>query len=490
MNEKTAQVLMSGDRSIRDALLVIDDTASGIVLVVDEAGRLRGTVTDGDARRAILRGVSLDEPIASIMNPAPITVGPGTDGQEVRRLLVEMSLKHVPVVDADGRVEDLIHISQLLTVPLAAPDITDREIEAVLDVLRSRDLSLGPKVSEFEAAIAAYAGRRYAIAVNSGTSGLHLVVRSLGLGKGDEVITTPFSFVASSNCLLFEHVTPVFVDIDPVSYNIDPDRIEAAITPRTKAILAVDVFGQPADYDRIEEIAARHGLKVIADCCESIGAEYRGERASKRGVAGVFGFYPNKQITTGEGGAIITDDPSIDELCRSMRNQGRSIHGGWLSHERLGYNYRLPDVNCAIGIVQLERIESILERRARVAATYDRLLAGVEEVQTPRILPSVTRMSWFVYVVKLSQAFSRADRDALSHEMRRRGVAVNQYFQPIHLQSFYAAQFGFKPGDFPITENVADRTIALPFYNDLTEDNARTVVEHLKAGLSMTAAAG
>jgi perosamine synthetase len=483
LSEKARKVLIGPDQSVKQAMKIIDEGRLAIGLVTDADGRLLGTVTDGDIRRSILAGRDLADPVSSIMHSHPTKVRSTVDMQAIRRLFIESGLKHIPVVDEQDRVIDLLLVADLLSVPLSNPDITMREVEAVLSVLRTPNLSLGPKVVEFEEKIAAYANRKFAVAVNSGTSGLHLVVRALGLKAGDEVITTPFSFIASSNCLLYEDVKPVFVDIERDTYNIDPERIEAAITPRTRAILAVDVFGQPAQYDVILAIAERYGLKVISDCCESIGAEYKGRRASTYGVAGVFAFYPNKQITTGEGGAIITDDADLARLCRSMRNQGRSEDGGWLSHERLGYNYRLPEISCALGIVQLERIEEILKSRQTIADLYTELLRGVPDVHPPSISPATTRMSWFVYVVRLADAYSRNDRDMVLQYLRRQGIGVNNYFPPIHLQPFYRERFGYKEGDFPITEHVAGGTIALPFHNNISANECEKVVKHLANGL-------
>jgi dTDP-4-amino-4,6-dideoxygalactose transaminase len=486
MEPRKEKVLITPDTSVRDTLGAINESGLGIALVVDGERRLLGTVTDGDIRRAILRGTDLDVPVSNVMHADPATVGPSANMQQIREIFIESKLKQIPVLDIGNHVVDLLTVSELLTVPLSNPDITDREIDAVLQVLKTADLSLGPKVREFESKVAAYAERRFAVAVNSGTSGLHLVVRALGIGEGDEVITTPFSFIASSNCLLYERAVPVFVDVDPKTYNIDPGRIEAAITDRTRAILAVDVFGQPADYDAIEEIARRRGLRLISDCCESIGAEYRGKKASMRGAAGVFAFYPNKQITTGEGGVVITDDPEIARLCRSMRNQGRGDGSAWLSHDRLGYNYRLPDISCALGIVQLERIDEILRARQRVADVYAGLLEQVDGVEAPHVASETTRMSWFVYVVRLADRFSREDRDNVLQTMRRYGVGANNYFPPIHLQPFYRDRFTYREGDFPITERVAARTIALPFHNKVTVAECEAVVEHLRAAVLRT----
>jgi perosamine synthetase len=403
----------------------------------------------------------------------------------MKELFVHSKLKQLPVAGEADRVLDIPLINRSMPVRLSNPDITEREIQAVLDVMHSPNLSCGPKIVEFEEKISNYAGRRFAIAVNSGTSGLHLVVRALKLCQGDEVITTPFSFIASSNCLLYENAKPVFVDVDRDTYNIDPRRIVAAITPRTKAILAVDVFGQPAQYDFIDTIARSYGLKVISDCCESIGAKYKGCPAGSFGVAGVFGFYPNKQITTGEGGVIVTDDSEIARLCRSMRNQGRGEDDSSPVHERLGYNYRLPEISCALGIVQLERIDDLLKRRQRVADAYNRLLSGVEELHLPYIDPNVTQMSWFVYVVRLADRYTKDDRNQIVQHLLENQVGTNIYFLPIHLQPFYRKMFDFRTGDFPITEAVAERTIALPFHSLIEEDEVVTVVARLKEALAL-----
>ncbi|HEY3244598.1 MAG TPA: DegT/DnrJ/EryC1/StrS family aminotransferase [Phycisphaerae bacterium] len=365
-------------------------------------------------------------------------------------------------------------------IPLARPDITQREIDAVVTVLKTPQLSLGPRVEEFERVFANYCGTRHAVAISSGTAGLHLLVRAMGIGHGDEVITTPFSFVASSNCALFEGARPVFVDIDPDTWNIDPRHIESAVTPRTKAIIPVDVFGQIADMDPILEIARRHDLWVLEDSCEALGARYKGHIAGSIGDAGVFGFYPNKQITTGEGGMIVTNNGELADLCHSMRNQGRDTGGGWLAHPRLGYNFRLSDINCALGIAQMERITEILAARTRVADLYRHRLEGEPRVRMQKIPPHV-EMSWFVMVVKLDERYTQADRDRILVRLRERGIGCSNYFVPIHLQKFYVEQFGYQPGDFPICESVAARTIALPFHAGLTESDANTVCSELAA---------
>jgi len=389
------------------------------------------------------------------------------------------------------------------TIPLAKPDISDSEVQAVINVLRTDRLSIGPHTEAFEALLASRAGRKYGIAVNSGTSGLHLCVRALGLGEGparrsrsvatamerrrlgeggDEVITTPFSFIATTNCLLFERVRPIFVDIDPDSYNLDPATIEAAITPRAKAILPVEVFGNMAHFDEYERIARKHGLLLIEDCCEALGGvlncDGKKRPAGSFGTeAGVFAFYPNKQITTGEGGMIVTDSPEIRDLCVSMRNQGRDTQA-WLSHARLGYNYRISEVSAALGEAQANRLDEILEKRRQAAKMYDEALADIEEIHLPP-MANREQASWFVYVIRLADKFTQADRDAILEHLRKAGVGCNNYFAPIHTQPFIMKMFGTKAGDFPVTERVAARTIALPFFAGLTESQVEKVKTEL-----------
>lgn len=372
-------------------------------------------------------------------------------------------------------------------IPLARPEITECEVEAVVQVLRTPYLSLGPKLEEFEKKIADYVGTKYAVAVNSGTSALHLIIRALGIKEGDEVITTPFSFIASANCILFERAKPIFVDIDPKTLNIDPVKIEETCKhahvhtcTRIKAILAVDVFGHPADWDQLQKIAKEYNLRLIEDSAEALGALYKGKKAGSFGDAGIFGFYPNKQITTAEGGTIVTNNEQIAKLCRSMRNQGRGEGDEWLQHERLGYNYRLSDINCALGLAQLTRIEEILAKRERVAQMYNERLKDIEGINIPYVSSDV-KLSWFVYVVRLEERFTQKQRDWILQELKRRGIGCGNYFSPIHLQPFYREMFGFKEGDFPVTEHIAARTIALPFYNNLREEEIDYVVENLES---------
>ena len=378
-------------------------------------------------------------------------------------------------------------------IPLSQPDITDREIDAVVDVMRSNRLSIGPRQDLFEQMIAERAQRRHGVAVSSGTAGLHLVMIALGIGPGDEVITTPFSFVASANSILYVGAKPVFVDIDPRSLNMDPALVEAAITPKTKAILAVEVFGCPMHMDRLAQIANAHELMLIEDCCEALGGVHKGKPVGSFGRAGVFAFYPNKQITTGEGGVIVTDDDRLAAMCRSLRNQGRDVPeasgktgydhstGSWLEHVRLGYNYRLSEIAAALGVAQMERLDEMLAARRRVAAAYIRRLMGVEDIIVPDVADEhCETMSWFVFVVRLAASYTRTERDRIIAGMRRHDIGASNYFPCIHLQPFYREAFGYEQGMFPVAENISQRTIALPFFNRLDDTSIELVVETLK----------
>ncbi len=374
-------------------------------------------------------------------------------------------------------------------IPLSQPDITDLERRLVEQVLRSDRLAGGPMQEEFEMLVADRAGRAHGIAVSSGTAGLHLALLALGVGPGDEVITTPFSFIASSNCILYVGAKPVFIDIDPVSLNLDPTKLEAAITPNTKAILAVEAFGNPTHLEQCRQIAARHELPLIEDCCEGLGGSWRDRPIGSFGRVGVFGFYPNKQITTGEGGMIVTDDDHIADLCRSMRNQGRAIPrrdqpasstlGMQLTHDRLGFNYRLSEIACAIGVGQMRRLNQIVEMRDLVAQEYIRKLMETSALIVPTV-DCNARMSWFVFVVRLANQYTSEERNRIIEGMHRHDIGAAAYFPCIHLQPFYREQFGFGPGDFPIAESVSQRTIALPFHNRLSLREISLVSETLQ----------
>ncbi len=373
-------------------------------------------------------------------------------------------------------------------VPLSSPDIIERDIKEVIKVLNTRFLSIGPKIQEFEEKMCSYIDVKYAVAVNSGTSALHLVIRGLGIKEGDKVITTPFSFIASSNCILFEKAKPLFVDIDEKTLNLDPDRTEKVLANLTKqeldevkALIVVDAFGQPADWDHFEDIARKYHLLLIEDSAEALGSEYKGKKCGSFGNAGVFAFYPNKQITTGEGGILVTDNEELAKLARSMRSQGRGESSEWLDHERLGYNYRMDEMSSALGCSQMDRIEEILEKRSIVAEIYNQKLAEIDEVTIPFIAPETTKMSWFVYVIQLDK---KIHRDRIIHFLLQEGIQCKPYFTPIHLQPFYKDIFGFKKDDFPVTEDISSRTIALPFFNNISEEQLGYVVEKLKEGIS------
>lgn len=370
-----------------------------------------------------------------------------------------------------------------MKIHLSRPDITEKEIEAVCSVLRSPNLSLGPKVPEFEQAIAKYAGRKHGIAVNSGTSALYLCMLAEGIGPGDEVITTPFTFIATANCILMAGAKPVFVDIDLDNYNINLAKIEEKITKKTKAILPVEVFGNPANFDKICSLAQKHNLTIIEDSCEALGSKLNGKKAGTFGKIGVYAFYPNKQITTGEGGIIVTDDDDIADICVSLRNQGRAKQGGWLAHERLGFNYRLSDINCALGIVQLSRLDEIIAKRKQVAKWYQEMLADEKKLILPKEAKGCD-ISWFVFVVRLIDKYTLHQRNAILEAMLAEGIQVGNYFTPVHLQPFITEKLGCKKGDFPITEKVSERTIAIPFYNNLKKDEIALVCNTLKKCLN------
>jgi len=383
---------------------------------------------------------------------------------------------------------------------MSSPDLGEAERRAVAEVLDTPILSMGEQARAFEQAVCAFSGAAQALAVSSGTAGLHLCVRAADIGPGDLVLTTPYSFIASSNVLLYEGAVPVFVDVDVRTGNLNPDRLEqaarqlaegglpakswlprrAAVAKKPKAILAVDVFGQPADYDAINAIARAHDLVVIEDSCESLGARYQDRLAGRLGEMGVYAFYPNKQMTTGEGGVVITDDAKAADFMRALRNQGRAEGDTWLQHTHLGYNYRLPELSAALGRVQLDRLEDLLGKREQVAAWYGRRLEKLEGVEVQYIAPSTTRMSWFVYVMRLAPD---VNRDRLANLLDGAGIPTRPYFAPIHLQPFMMERFGYQPGDYPVTEELGRRGLALPFSSVMTEEQVDLVCVELEKAL-------
>lgn len=386
-------------------------------------------------------------------------------------------------------------------INMSLPDLTDAERQAVLDVVNTPNLAMGPKIDAFESAFRNYAKSRYAISVNSGTSGLHLCVRAAGVEMGDLVLTTPFSFVASTNVILFERAVPVFVDVDPRTGNMDPAQAAQAVRdlkaggtaaqkwlPRKgaanqgtlKAMLPIDVFGQPADYDRLLPTAREYDLKVIEDSCEALGAEYKGRTVGMLGDYGVYAFYPNKQITTGEGGLIVTNDEQAGDFMLALRNQGRAPGDTWLQHTFMGYNYRMDEMSAALGEVQMSRLDSLLEKRQQVADWYHQYLTNIPGVETPYIDPDTTRVTWFVYVIRFAKGINR---DLMAERLKQKGIPVRPYFLPIHLQPYMMEQFGYREGDFPVTEDLGRRGLALPFSGKMTEEQVKIVCEAIRSVL-------
>ncbi|MBN2555515.1 MAG: DegT/DnrJ/EryC1/StrS family aminotransferase [Anaerolineales bacterium] len=382
-------------------------------------------------------------------------------------------------------------------IPMSSPDLTDLERDAVASVMETSWLAMGPQIQGFEDEFAAYAGMKHAIAVSSGTTGLHLCVRAAGIERGDWVLTTPFSFISSSNIILYEQAVPVFVDVDPMTGNMDMvqaaeatsdlmaggrraerwlPRKSASQASALRALLPIDVFGQPADYDALDRIAQEHQLTIIEDSCEALGSEYRGKKAGSFGDAGVFAFYPNKQMTTGEGGIVVTDRDDWAQSIKSLSNQGRAPGDTWLQHTFLGYNYRMTEMSAALGRAQLSRLDELISKRTQVAAWYEERLKNLDGVQTLPMASTTSRMSWFVYVIRFD---ARVDRSMVMRELERRGIPSRPYFSPIHLQPYFMGAFGYQPGDYPVTETLGAQNLALPFSSVMREDEVAYVCDAL-----------
>jgi dTDP-4-amino-4,6-dideoxygalactose transaminase len=367
------------------------------------------------------------------------------------------------------------------TIPLSRPYLDEREAKLVLEVLRSRHLSLGPVVPRFEGMLAERVRAPYAAAVSSGTAGLHLACRIAGIGPDDEVITSPYSFVASANCFMYEGAQPVFADIDPRTLNMVPAAVEAAVTPKTRAIVAVDIFGYPCELDELRAIADRHGLAFVEDSCQALGAEYKGRPLGSHGHLAVFAFYPNKQMTTGEGGIVTTGSAEQLELLVSLRNQGRADTDGWLDHSRFGFNYRLSDLHAAVGVAQLEKLDELLAMRAIAAERYAELLAGVDGVSTLLADDENHRRSWFVYVVRLA---SGIDRNRVIRVLEDQGIQSRPYLPCVHLQRYMRERYGFREWMFPVAEETSRKTLALPFYSGIDPEDQERVVEALRSAIA------
>jgi perosamine synthetase len=383
-------------------------------------------------------------------------------------------------------------------VPMSSPDLSEADRQAVSEVLHTNSLSMGPQIENFEMTVAQFSGIKHALGVSSGTAGLHLCVRAAGIHSGDYVITTPFSFVSSTNVILFENAIPIFVDVDPKTGNIDPEKVRQATldinsgdnkrvekwlprnttgtSAKVKSLLAVDVFGQPANYDLLENISQECNLILIEDSCEALGAEYRHKKAGSFGNFGVFAFYPNKQITTGEGGMIVTNNSEAADLMRALRNQGRAPGDNWLQHTYLGYNYRLDEMSAAMGLSQMKRIDDLINKREIVAQWYNKYLKAIDGIEIPYVSPETTRMSWFVYVIRIKRCYNR---DRTAAKLDNAGIPVRPYFLPIHLQPYMVEKFGYKEGDFPITEDLGKRSLALPFSSVMTEEQVKLVCDML-----------
>lgn len=389
-----------------------------------------------------------------------------------------------------------------LNIPMSLPDITDLEREAVAGVMQTNYLSMGPCVREFEDAVRSFTGSKHAIAVSSGTAGLHICVRTAGWQDGDWVITTPFSFVSSANVLLYERITPIFVDVDPATGNIDPQQVACAasdissslekaqkwLPPRglsaqekIKGILAVDVFGQPADYDPLRHTADAFGIQLIEDSCESLGAEYKSRKAGTLADFGVFAFYPNKQITTAEGGMVVTDNDAYADMLCALRNQGRAPGDTWLEHTYLGYNYRMDELSAALGAAQMKRLQDLLTARQQVADWYESELQDIQGISGPQTAETTTRSSWFVYVIRLDHGI---DRKKVIDQLQKLGVPSRPYFSPIHYQPYMMERFGYQKGQFPVTEDLGARGLALPFSGKMTLEQVQETAAALRQVLA------
>ncbi|WP_241498692.1 DegT/DnrJ/EryC1/StrS family aminotransferase [Fervidobacterium thailandense] len=380
--------------------------------------------------------------------------------------------------------QEMIKAMERLKVPLSRPQVTDEDVEVVVKILKSGRLSLGPYLKLFEEHVAEYVGARYAVAVSSGTAALHLILKALDFSSEDVLIVPSFTFVASANVALFEKGDVVFVDIEPVTMNLDPTHLEVLLEKLAKDgkrvfLMAVDIFGHPIDWDAIYNLKYKYNFTIVEDSCEALGSEYKGRKVGTFGIAGAFAFYPNKQITTGEGGVLVTDDEKIAKLAKALRNQGRSEGAGWLEHEFVGYNYRMDELSAGLGWSQIKRIDDIIEKRNQAAQRYTSCLRYVE---LPVVKDYVTKMSWFVYVVKLPKGTTREQRNKIINYLNEQGIEARNYFEPVHLQRPYR-ELGWSEGTLPVTEEIAQRTVALPFYTDITVEEQEYVAYHLEKAI-------
>jgi perosamine synthetase len=466
------EISVGAKTSIRDTLAAIDRGGLGLAIVVDERDRLIGLATDGDIRRALLRGASLDAPVADAMRRDPVTVREGTSLDEVRRLSSDR-VRHIPVLDEQGRVTDLTTYMLNVHIPVAAPRITERALRYVTDCIVSNWISSGgPYVQRFEQAFAEFCEASHAVATSNGTTALHLALAALGVGPGDEVIVPTLTFVATANAVRYVGGTPVFVDSEPRTWNLDPDRVIAAITERTKAIIPVHLYGHPADLGPILDAATKRGIHVIEDAAEAHGALYRGRRVGALGTAGTFSFYGNKIITTGEGGMVVTNDADLARRLRFLRDHAMDpARKYW--HTEVGFNYRLTNLQAAVGVAQMEEIDSILERKVWQAATYRRLLDGMD-VTLPPAESWATNVHWMFSIL-----VPAGRRDAVMIGLSALGVDSRPFFSCVHLMPMY----GGHEGEFPVAEDLSERGLNLPSGVDLTRHEIEFTVEALKQAM-------
>jgi perosamine synthetase len=460
--------------TVLDAMAAIDRGALGCALLVDDEGRFAGLVTDGDLRRALLRGVGTASPLAAVERPPSRAAGLGTEPTEVAALFSE-PVRVVPLLDADGRVADLATFDRRLRIPVAEPLLGERELQYVTEcVVTGWISSAGSFVTRFEELFAEFCEAPHAVAVSNGTTALHLALAALGVGRGDEVIVPTLTFVATANAVAYTGATPVFVDSEPGTWNIDPAEVAAAITARTKAILPVHLYGHPADLDAILGAADERGIPVLEDAAEAHGARYRGRRVGAIGAAGTFSFYGNKTITTGEGGMVVTRDGDLAERMRVLRDHG-TTPGRRYHHERIGFNYRLTNLQAAVGVAQMEKVEEILAAKRRIAERYRRGLEGVAGLTLPPEAPWAENVHWLFTLLVDEQAFGRS-RDDLLARLAGEGVETRPVFPPVHRQPAYATG-----QELPVAESLAAAGLSLPSAVTLSDDDVDRVVESLRA---------
>ncbi|TAJ10905.1 MAG: aminotransferase class I/II-fold pyridoxal phosphate-dependent enzyme [Nitrospirae bacterium] len=472
MSTRLESVLVSPDATIRQALSVIDTGGLGVALVVNGRRQLLGLVTDGDLRRAMLDGHGLEAEVRLVMNPEPMTASKATPREQVFGLM-NVKIRHIPVLDEDRRVCDLVCFVELSRkIPWAIPYIGEEEQNEVADTVRSAWVTMGPKVARLEREMAAYVGVKYAVAVSSGTAALDVALKVLHIGPGDEVIVPALTYIATANAVLYQHATPVLADVDPTTFNLDPEDVRRRITPRTKCIMPIDYGGQSADYDALGRIAREHGLALVEDGAQSLGGEYKGRRLCSFGVMSTVSFHAAKVITSVEGGMVLTDDEKLADLARVLRNQGEDPVNKY-HHAVLGHNYRMTDLHAAVGLAQFRRLNEVLRRRAEIADFYTKRLTGLEgKLTLPAVAPE-RRHAWFFYPVLLH------NRDEVVGYLKEKGIDTRIAWPlPIHKQPLYRSFF--EGARFPVAERLADSVLNLPLYYEMSEEEAQYVVMHLK----------